>query len=49
MAAPITLEMIQNVIKQYESLIKKYPQAKDLPDSLKFWKEKEEEYKKKQK
>lgn len=42
----ITFQMVQNVVLQYEKLVKEYPQCKNLNETLDYWKEKEKEFKK---
>jgi len=44
----ISLEMIKNVIRQYENMIKEKNSPHSLNQSLLFWKEKEKDFHKKQ-
>lgn len=46
MSQPISLEMIQKVVKYYEKLIEDYPNCKDLDKTLEEWKQKEKEFNK---
>lgn len=39
----ITFQMVQNVVLQYERLVKEYPQCRNLPETLEIWKTKEKE------
>lgn len=43
----ISLEMIKNVIRQYENMIKEQNSPNSLNQSLLFWKEKEKDFYKK--
>jgi hypothetical protein len=43
----ISLEMIKNVIRQYENMIKEQNSPHSLNQSLLFWKEKEKDFYKK--
>jgi len=47
MSQPISLEMIQSVVKYYEKLIKKYPHCRDLDKTLENWKQREKDFNKK--